>query len=69
MTLDIFIEIKGKFNSRELWSGIERTGVNLTDIGDSVLVYGNTELANIAPIITTCAALGEDLHIHITRPK
>ena len=69
MTLDIFIEIKGKFNSRELWSGIERTGVNLTDLGESVLVYGNTELANIAPIITTCAAFGEDLHIHITRPK
>ena len=69
MTLDIFIEIKGKFDSRELWTAIEHTGVNLTDVGDCVLVYGNTTHANLAPIITTCAAFGEDMHVHITLPK
>ena len=67
MKIDIYIEIRGDFESRELWDAIETTGVNVTDLGDTTLVYGNIEIAHLARIITTCAAFG-DCHIHTTRP-
>ena len=66
MTVDIFIEIRGQINSHELYDAIERHGANVTDLGEQTLVYGNTDIANIAPIITTCATFG-DCHAHITR--
>lgn len=67
MTVDIFIEIRGQINSHELYDVIGCHGVNVTDLGEQTLVYGNTNIANIAPIITTCATFG-DCQAHITRP-
>ena len=67
MTVDIFIEIRGRIDSHELYDVIGRHGVIVTDLGEQTLVYGNISTAIIAPIITTCATFG-DCHAHITRP-
>lgn len=58
MLVHIFIEIKGKIDSRKLYELIEQNGINLTDMGDSVLVYGDCYLAQALQVVYNCALYG-----------
>lgn len=59
MKLDIFIDIRERINSRELWKELESTGVNVTDLGVNTLVYGTVPAREITFILLTCLKFGE----------
>lgn len=53
------VEIKGPFDSKKLWALIERYGVNLTDLGNIVLVYGEVDVHDATDIIAYCSLFGD----------
>lgn len=59
MRVDIFIDIRERIDSRELWQELEATGVNVTDMGDHTLVYGTIPTGKITFILLTCLKFGE----------
>jgi len=59
MLVHIFIEISGKIDSRKLYELIEQDGINLTDMGDTVLVYGDCYALQASQIVYNCALFGE----------
>ena len=59
MLVHIFIEVKGKIDSRKLYALIEQDGINLTDLGDVVLVYGDCYAMQASQIVYNCALFGE----------
>ena len=59
MKLDVFIDIRERINSRVLWEYLEDTGINVTDLGTNVLVYGTIELENLTTVLTTCLEFGD----------
>lgn len=59
MKLDVFIDIRERINSRSLWTMLEDTGVNITDLGTNTLVYGTIELEFLTTVLTTCLEFGD----------
>lgn len=58
--VEISIEVKGKIDSRALWSLIEPYGVNLTDLGNVSLVYGTVkDFHEATDVIVYCALFGD----------
>ena len=55
----LMVEIKGPFDSKKLWSLIEKYGVNLTDLGQIVLVYGDLSFTDAVDVIAFCSMFGE----------
>lgn len=47
-----------KIDSRELYDSLERFGINVTDIGTIVYVYGDIELKNVPCVIEICMKHG-----------
>ena len=68
MKLDVFIDIRERINSRALWSMLEDTGVNITDLGTNTLVYGTIELEFLTTVLTTCLEFGDAIAT-ITPPR
>jgi hypothetical protein len=60
------IEIKGPADTLMLWSLIEKYKVNLTDIGEVIYIYGDTNITSAARIISCCALFG-DLKIRLSK--
>ena len=58
MLVHIFIEISGKIDSRKLYELIQQDGINLTDMGDTVLVYGDCYALQASQIVYNCALYG-----------
>lgn len=52
----IFIKIDGKIDSRKLWSQLEGYGVNLTDLEDYSLIYGDVNFVTLVSIMGFCTA-------------
>lgn len=59
MKLDIFIDIRERIDSQELWLELENTGVNVTDLGANTIVYGTVPTGKITFILLTCLKFGE----------
>lgn len=59
MTIHIFIQISGSFDSRILWNLIQPLGVNLTDFGDDIFVYGSISPDDIGQLLKVCAVFGK----------
>lgn len=57
--MSIFIELRTDANSRKIWEDIANLGVNLTDLGDKVLIYGSLSLCDCFALISTIAQYGE----------
>lgn len=55
----LMVKIQGPFDSKKLWSLIKRYGVNLTDLGKIVLVYGDVSFDDAVDIIAFCSMFGE----------
>ena len=55
----LMVEIKGPFDSRKLWALIQRYDVNLTDLGETILVYGDISFENAVDVIAFCSMFGE----------
>lgn len=55
----LYIVIQGPFDSKKLWSLISRYNVNLTDLGENVLVYGDVTFHDSVDIISFCSMFGE----------
>lgn len=66
--MQLFIEIRGDINSLELWTLIEPYKVNLTDLIDKSLVYGDVSMYAALEVISRCALYGR-LQITLTPPK
>ena len=64
--MHIFIEIKNKIDSRSLWNLIEKYKVNLTDLEEVSLVYGDVDTITAMEVITCCALFG-DLKIELSK--
>lgn len=56
--MTFFITIEGEIQSRKLWELIECYHVNLTDLGDRTLVYGETNHSDFGEIISKCSCFG-----------
>lgn len=54
----IFIEIKGNIDSFKLWDAIKGYKLNLTDLGEINLIYGEIALQYIGELISLCASYG-----------
>lgn len=57
--LHFFIEIKSKIDSRKLYALIGRDGINVTDLGDIVLVYGEANIEHLTSVLYYCASFGD----------
>ena len=59
MKVHVFIEVKGTFDSKQLYELIEQYGMNLTDLGnDTVLVYGDCHLLQATQVVYHCSLFG-----------
>lgn len=59
MKVDIFIDIRERIDSRELWNELEATGCNVTDMGTHTLVHGTVPTGKITFILLVCLKYGE----------
>lgn len=57
----LYAVIKGPFDSKKLWSLISKYKVNLTDLGNTVLVYGDVNIHDAADVLAFCSMFGEIL--------
>lgn len=64
----IFIKIDGKIDSRKLWSQLEGYGVNLTDLEDYSLIYGDVNSVTLISIMGFCTAF-DKIEITCTRKR
>ena len=55
----LWIEIKGEIDSPLLWSLIKGYGLNLTDLIDKSLVYGECSYSVANRVIAICARFGD----------
>lgn len=55
----LYAVIKGPFDSKKLWSLISKYKVNLTDLGETVLVYGDVTIEDSTVILDACAKFGD----------
>lgn len=64
--LRIIIKIDGRIDSKSLWEQIEDYGVNLTDLGDYSLIYGDVSFVTLVGIMGFCSTF-EKIEITCTR--
>lgn len=58
----LYAVVQGPFDSKELYERIAGLGkVNVTDLGDKVLVYGDVAIEAAGPILDACASYGDVL--------
>lgn len=58
MKAHIWLEIQGKIDSEALWHQLERYGVNVTDLCQKTLVYGEVDILTAGTIVTICSMHG-----------
>lgn len=66
MMVHIYVEIKGPIDSLMLWELIKDYKLNLTDLGEVIMVYGDCGYINAGSIVSKCALFG-DLTVKVTR--
>ena len=59
MNVSVFIQIKGRIDSKELYAAVEKYGINVTDIGDSCVVYGDCTLDEASRVVYVCGLYGD----------
>lgn len=64
--LSIIIKIDGRIDSKGLWKQIEDYGVNLTDLGDYSLIYGDVSFVTLVGIMGFCSTF-DKIEITCTR--
>lgn len=56
----LYAVVSGPFDSKKLYRSIQHLGdINVTDLGDKVLVYGDVAIEAAAIILDTCAEYGD----------
>lgn len=65
---NIVIKIDGKIDSRKLWSQLKDYGVNLTDLGDYSLIYGDVNFVTLIGIMGFCSAF-DKIEVTCTRKR
>ena len=59
MKVNVWIEIRGSIDSLLLWKLIEGYELNLTDLLDKCLVYGDCSCSAAGSVVSICALFGE----------
>ena len=59
MKVNVWIEIRGSIDSLLLWKLIEGYKLNLTDLLDKCLVYGDCSCSDAGSVVSICALFGE----------
>ena len=69
MKVNVFIQINGKINSRELYENICHFGnINVTDCGENTLVYGECYLEQASRVFFHASLYG-DVSVTLTHTK
>ena len=55
----LMVEIKGRINSRALWSLISKYNVSCTDLGEMTLVYGEVPFDDAVDVVAFCSMFGD----------
>lgn len=66
--MHLFMTIEGDFDSRLLWSLIEKYKVSLTDLDNVVLVYGDVCARVAAEVLVCCAPFGK-IKLELSGPQ
>lgn len=62
----LYAVIKGPFDSKKLYCSIQHLGdINVTDLGNKVLVYGDVAIEAAATILDTCTEYGDILESEV----
>ena len=64
----LFVEINGNIDSSSLWPLIKPYKVNLTDLIDKSLVYGEVDIVTALEVITCCSLYG-NLKIELSKEE
>ena len=59
MKVSVFITIRGKIDSIELYEVLKGYGMNVTDLIDKTLVYATCSLEDAISVIEICSAYGD----------
>lgn len=66
MKAKVFIQIKGAIESKSLYECVKDMGLNVTDLGDTTLVYGDCPDEELSALVSICWSFG-DVVIEITQ--
>lgn len=56
--LSFCFQLIGEFDSQKLWQKIQTDNVNLTDLGETVWVYGKAPQPTLNRVIKECSKVG-----------
>lgn len=56
--LSFCFQLIGEFDSQKLWQKIQADNVNLTDLGETVWVYGKAPQSTLSRVIKECSKVG-----------
>lgn len=59
MRVELWVEIKGKIDSKALYDIIGHQGMNVTELDDKTLVYGECYILTASQVIYHCSLFGE----------
>ena len=55
----IFIRISGQIDSRGLYECVKQMGMNVTDLADMTLVYGDCDVDDVMELVCICWSYGD----------
>ena len=55
----MFIRISGQIDSRGLYECVKQMGMNVTDLGDMTLVYGDCSIDDVMELVCICWSYGD----------
>ena len=68
MKVTVFVKIVGKIDGKQLFELVEQFGMNVTDLMDETLVYGECYMEQASRVLYHCALFG-DIMAEVTHQK
>jgi len=68
MKVTVFVKIVGKIDGKQLFELVEQFGMNVTDLMDETLVYGECYMEQASRVLYHCALFG-NIMAEVTHQK
>lgn len=68
MKVTVFVKIVGKIDGKQLFELVQQFGMNVTDLMDETLVYGECYLEQASRVLYHCALFG-NIMAEVTHQK
>jgi hypothetical protein len=68
MKVTVFVKIVGKIDGKQLFELVEQFGMNVTDLMEETLVYGECYLEQASRVLYHCALFG-NIMAEVTHQK